>query len=570
MVAEFAGRDTGVNAPVHNRESGPRQDTTLGLDMTERTSPEAIEPPENGRPRRRLHLREVTREDSSYDGLGADLRAARSRSGLDLSEVADDLRIRAAHIEAIERGKFDDLPATVYAIGFIRSYAEYLGLDGQVAVEAFKQEVAGLRDDQKLVFPSPLPESRVPKGWLLALAFVLAGMIYAGWYYAETTGRLATDVVPPVPERLDERAGVTPAAEQPAAAADQSELTTTATEPAAYPGDAVPGGRPESADAATTAPAVAAPQATAPAEAGPGTTEPGVSAAGASAAGASGNVTSRPAEQEPVASGERVGEIFASMEPTQEYRRPVPSAGAKREESAGSVAVAPPRQPPPTSAPAAGPGTTGRNDVSGDVATADPSPNELAAIDENTRKIVTATDSVTVPSAEMNAAAVSPEPAAEEGGTPPAGTATRAEPITSVPAVARERSGGQVTSASGGGNTGANNAGPDNTGGGAQAAGPRVFGEGNWDARVILRARQDVWVQVVAPDGALLLSRILNPGDQFLVPNRDGITMMTGNAGGLEITVDGRTVPALGPSGSVRHDVSLVPDRLVAGTAANR
>ena len=80
-------------------------------------------------------MREVTVETSGYDGLGADLKAAREHKGLDLREVADELRIRHVHLQAIEEGYFDDLPGPVYAVGFVRSYAEYLGLDGEVAVE---------------------------------------------------------------------------------------------------------------------------------------------------------------------------------------------------------------------------------------------------------------------------------------------------------------------------------------------------------------------------------------------------------------------------------------------------
>jgi cytoskeleton protein RodZ len=44
---------------------------------------------------------------------------------------------------------------------------------------------------------------------------------------------------------------------------------------------------------------------------------------------------------------------------------------------------------------------------------------------------------------------------------------------------------------------------------------------------------------------------------------------MTGNAGALEITVDGQVVPAIGPLGAVKRNVALDTERLKAGTAAN-
>ena len=97
---------------------------------------------------------------------------------------------------------------------------------------------------------------------------------------------------------------------------------------------------------------------------------------------------------------------------------------------------------------------------------------------------------------------------------------------------------------------------------------PRVYGEGNSDSRVILRATRDSWIQVHGADDVLLLTRILRAGDSYRVPNRTGLTLMTGNAGALEILVDGEPVPPIGPFGAVRRDVSLDPNRLKTGSAA--
>jgi hypothetical protein len=46
--------------------------------------------------------------------------------------------------------------------------------------------------------------------------------------------------------------------------------------------------------------------------------------------------------------------------------------------------------------------------------------------------------------------------------------------------------------------------------------------------------------------------------------------MRTGNAGGLEIRVDGKAVPGLGPKGAIRHEVALDAEQLKAGTAIRR
>lgn len=64
--------------------------------------------------------------------------------------------------------------------------------------------------------------------------------------------------------------------------------------------------------------------------------------------------------------------------------------------------------------------------------------------------------------------------------------------------------------------------------------------------------------------------RIFRTGDTYKVPDEKSLTLMTGNAGAIEIAVDGRVVPAIGPFGAVRRDVALDPERLKAGTAAGR
>ena len=99
-------------------------------------------------------------------------------------------------------------------------------------------------------------------------------------------------------------------------------------------------------------------------------------------------------------------------------------------------------------------------------------------------------------------------------------------------------------------------------------AGPRVYGEGNEDARIVLRARGDSWVQIRASDDSLLMTRTLRTGDSYRVPNQGGLKLMTGNAGALDILVDNQATPSLGPFGAVRRNVVLDAERLKAGTAA--
>src|SRR3546814_425857 len=87
----------------------------------------------------------------------------------------------------------------------------------------------------------------------------------------------------------------------------------------------------------------------------------------------------------------------------------------------------------------------------------------------------------------------------------------------------------------------------------------QVFGQENENARIVIRATADSWVEVRAPGGEILLTRVLRTGDVYRVPDRAGLTLLTGNAGGLDIAVDGAPVPPLGPPGSVRRNVALDP-----------
>jgi cytoskeleton protein RodZ len=96
---------------------------------------------------------------------------------------------------------------------------------------------------------------------------------------------------------------------------------------------------------------------------------------------------------------------------------------------------------------------------------------------------------------------------------------------------------------------------------------PQVYGEVGDDVRVMLRALQDCWVQVREESGNLILTRVLRSGDVYRVPNRENLTLLAGNAGGLEILVDGRVMPPLGPLGVVRRDISLNVDALLGATA---
>src|SRR5215467_13242765 len=74
--------------------------------------------------------------------VGQDLRKARRHRDKSLVEVSSALKISPDYLTALEMGRFEDLPARVYAVGYVRSYAAYLGLDPASLVARFKSEMA--------------------------------------------------------------------------------------------------------------------------------------------------------------------------------------------------------------------------------------------------------------------------------------------------------------------------------------------------------------------------------------------------------------------------------------------
>ncbi|MBM3139736.1 MAG: helix-turn-helix domain-containing protein, partial [Chloroflexi bacterium] len=91
-------------------------------------------------------------------GIGEQLRERRRALGLTLADAERDTRINRLYLGALEDEHFDTLPAPVYARGFMRSYARYLGLDAEAAARAIPRDLprpAGLE---------PIPGLRRPGG----------------------------------------------------------------------------------------------------------------------------------------------------------------------------------------------------------------------------------------------------------------------------------------------------------------------------------------------------------------------------------------------------------------------
>ena len=162
-----------------------------------------------GLERRRLHLREIGEADAPLDTVGQDLRKARQLKGEDIAQISAALKIRKDHLEAIEESEFGALPGRAYVIGFVRTYARYLGLDSAQCVERLKAEIAGRGENRESsVQLSPPDDRKLPQGWLVFAALLLIALAYGGYYLVNSAGRMAAQPTAPVPERLAVQAGL--------------------------------------------------------------------------------------------------------------------------------------------------------------------------------------------------------------------------------------------------------------------------------------------------------------------------------------------------------------------------
>jgi cytoskeleton protein RodZ len=104
--------------------------------------------------------------------IGASLREARTRRGLSLDDVTAGLRIRERYVTALEEERWELMPGEAYAKGFLRMYAEFLGLDGSLYVDEYNERVAA-HLDQALVLESLAPS----KGRSRLLTRTIVGVV---------------------------------------------------------------------------------------------------------------------------------------------------------------------------------------------------------------------------------------------------------------------------------------------------------------------------------------------------------------------------------------------------------
>ncbi|HET7316221.1 MAG TPA: helix-turn-helix domain-containing protein [Sphingomicrobium sp.] len=123
-------------------------------------------------------------EATEFQTAGERLRAAREEKGFSLEDVASETRIPLRHLESLEAGDWERLPAPTYTIGFAKSYASAVGLDRADIGEQLRAEMGGQRPDTSTVehFEPADPARTMPK-WLVfsAIAAIILVVIIFSW-----------------------------------------------------------------------------------------------------------------------------------------------------------------------------------------------------------------------------------------------------------------------------------------------------------------------------------------------------------------------------------------------------
>jgi cytoskeletal protein RodZ len=165
--------------------------------------------------------------------VGERLRAAREEQKLAIEDIAAQTRIPQRHLESLEEGAWDRLPAPTYTVGFAKSYAAALGLDRTEIGEQLREEMGGQRfaTSTAEVFEPADPARTMPK-WLVigAVVALILLVVLMSWLNRRSLDQ--SDDNTPVAASTAPQPAPRPAAPAPAPAAAQGPVVLTATGPA--------------------------------------------------------------------------------------------------------------------------------------------------------------------------------------------------------------------------------------------------------------------------------------------------------------------------------------------------
>lgn len=464
-------------------------------------------------PRRRgLHIREIKEEAPEPEQtVGTELRAAREAAGKELNELAAALRIKPEHLIALEAAEYDKLPAKTYVVGFVRQYAQVLGLNANELVERLKVELEGPEPEEETLARGEAPsrragpvripggvgggpgapvegESRLPVTSIAIVVILLLVVIFGGWFLTRPSGdsnstadkeaETGSKSAPAVPDESSGDGGqrMPDPPVIPAAAGNQAAARGGGSLTALLPG----ADRLEQAAGADEQVPLKMPDAAALAV-------PIENRAGAPEGGAEEAASEREA-------GQRPGEFSDTAMPqpnlalrTSRSRPPgVPEAASGEAEEAGTA--------------------------EGEPALEDIEAEGVGGAARTEEEPESAPQTRTEPEPRPQPAVRPEQPPAEEA---------------------------------------------------------QVYGAATAKSRVTLRVRSSTWVRVEDADGRVIIERDMRSGDSFRAPDVKGLYLVTKDAGAIELLLDGESIGRAGRSKQVLTGLLLSPDQLRQRVAQN-
>ena len=133
-------------------------------------------------------MTDTEEQEIDIDDIGTILKSSRLKSKISLEEISSELCIRKIYLTALEEGDYETLPPVPYGIGYVRTYARYLGLNPERAVQLYKTAAIGEEPKEVEEEVTPVPEVNKSNIWHIVAGFAILAIIYGGWslYSAES------------------------------------------------------------------------------------------------------------------------------------------------------------------------------------------------------------------------------------------------------------------------------------------------------------------------------------------------------------------------------------------------
>ncbi len=129
------------------------------------------------------------------EDIGTILKSSRLKSKKSMEEISSELCIRKIYLTALEEGDYETLPPIPYGVGYVRTYARYLGLNPDRAVKLYKD--ASKIEEDKNEIENIVPEKNKSNSWHIVIGILALALLYGGWeVYSqkESKTKPATDV----------------------------------------------------------------------------------------------------------------------------------------------------------------------------------------------------------------------------------------------------------------------------------------------------------------------------------------------------------------------------------------